>query len=159
MESVMSVRTVAAPPASLALALDFIRLGIAIAAMIRMMATTISNSMSEKPFCLLIQTLLKGICELAIGCSHNCQIILIRQDQYICHVSHGHVLLLPMGIETFFAKAWPDCKEIFRSINDLRFGKQATAIDNQQIGKANIGSAPERTTVRQGKIRSKNSCR
>jgi hypothetical protein len=29
---------------------DFIRLGIAMAAMIRMIATTINSSMSEKPF-------------------------------------------------------------------------------------------------------------
>src|SRR5579871_359637 len=54
MESVIRVRMLAAPPDSLALALDRIRLGIAIAAMIRMMATTISSSISEKPFCLRI---------------------------------------------------------------------------------------------------------
>src|ERR1700722_7887722 len=36
--------------ASLAVAFDLIRLGMAIAAIIRMIATTISNSISEKPF-------------------------------------------------------------------------------------------------------------
>src|SRR6266478_5656747 len=38
------------------------RFGIAIAAMIRMMATTISNSISEKPFCFRIQN-----CPLPLG--------------------------------------------------------------------------------------------
>jgi hypothetical protein len=39
---------------SWAATLDLNKLGIAIAAMMRMMATTISNSISEKPFCLRI---------------------------------------------------------------------------------------------------------
>jgi len=40
---------------SLADILERSRFGIAMAAMIRMIATTISNSISEKPFCLRIQ--------------------------------------------------------------------------------------------------------
>jgi hypothetical protein len=38
---------------SLAAIFERIKFGIAIAAMIRMIATTISNSISENPFCLL----------------------------------------------------------------------------------------------------------
>src|SRR5262249_24043313 len=38
-------------PDSLAAILDLIRLGMAIAAMIRMIATTIKSSIREKPFC------------------------------------------------------------------------------------------------------------
>src|ERR1700733_1334163 len=45
------VRSEAAPDESLAAIRARIKLGIAIAAMIRMMATTISSSISEKPFC------------------------------------------------------------------------------------------------------------
>src|ERR1700722_3194905 len=44
-------RSEAAADESLAAIRARIRLGIAIAAMIRMMATTISSSISEKPFC------------------------------------------------------------------------------------------------------------
>src|SRR5947199_9191897 len=47
------VRSEATAEASFAAILERIRLGIAIAAMIRMIATTISNSINEKPFCLL----------------------------------------------------------------------------------------------------------
>src|SRR5947209_3914994 len=49
------VRVVLAAAALLAEMRDRIRFGIAIAAMIRMIATTISNSISEKPFCLRIE--------------------------------------------------------------------------------------------------------
>src|SRR5580692_6547262 len=45
------VRSEAAPDESLAAIRARIKLGIAIAAMIRMIATTISSSISEKPFC------------------------------------------------------------------------------------------------------------
>ena len=45
------VRTVAAAEDSLAAILARSRLGIAIAAMTRMIATTINNSISENPFC------------------------------------------------------------------------------------------------------------
>src|SRR5713226_9573152 len=47
------VRIEATAEASLAAILERIKLGIAMAAMIKMIATTISNSISEKPFCLL----------------------------------------------------------------------------------------------------------
>src|ERR1700758_5414631 len=47
----MMERSEAAADASLADILARIKLGIAIAAMIRMIATTISSSISEKPFC------------------------------------------------------------------------------------------------------------
>jgi hypothetical protein len=47
------VRIEATAEASLAAILDRIKLGIAIAAMIKIIATTMSNSISEKPFCLL----------------------------------------------------------------------------------------------------------
>src|ERR1039458_6303500 len=47
----MMVCSEAAADESLAAIRARIRLGIAIAAMIRMMATTISSSISEKPFC------------------------------------------------------------------------------------------------------------
>src|ERR1700726_368325 len=50
----MMVRSEAAAEESLAAIRARIKLGIAIAAMIRMMATTISSSISEKPFCLRI---------------------------------------------------------------------------------------------------------
>src|SRR6185312_15080721 len=52
--AVFSVRTVLAAADSLADILDRSRLGMAMAAMIRMIATTISSSMSENPFCLRI---------------------------------------------------------------------------------------------------------
>src|SRR5258708_1169093 len=58
------VRTEATAEASLAAILDRIKLGIAIAAMIKIIATTMSNSMSEKPFCLLrmcIESLLENL--------------------------------------------------------------------------------------------------
>jgi hypothetical protein len=51
---VFSVRTVLAAAASLAAMRDRIRFGMAMAAMIRMMATTISSSINEKPFCFRI---------------------------------------------------------------------------------------------------------
>src|ERR1035437_5099440 len=44
------VRSVSTAAASFAVILDFIKLGMAMAAMIKMMVTTISNSISEKPF-------------------------------------------------------------------------------------------------------------
>src|ERR1700688_1543187 len=47
-------RTDAAAEASLAAMRERIRFGIAIAAMIRMIATTINNSISEKPCCFCI---------------------------------------------------------------------------------------------------------
>src|ERR1019366_4849603 len=52
MEAVFSVRIVATADASLAAILERSKFGIAIAAMIRMIATTINNSINEKPFCL-----------------------------------------------------------------------------------------------------------
>src|SRR5437660_11930734 len=48
------VRMLLAAAESLADIFDRSRLGIAIAAMIRMLATTISSSINEKPFCLRI---------------------------------------------------------------------------------------------------------
>ena len=48
------VRMLCTAEASLAAMRERKRLGIAIAAMIRMIATTISNSISEKPFCFRI---------------------------------------------------------------------------------------------------------
>src|SRR5215475_15133290 len=53
---VFRVRTVLAAADSLAAIRDRRRLGMAMAAMIRMIATTIRSSMSEKPFCLRIFT-------------------------------------------------------------------------------------------------------
>jgi hypothetical protein len=50
------VRTDAAAEESLADMRARMRFGIAMAAMIRMMATTINNSMSEKPFCFRIES-------------------------------------------------------------------------------------------------------
>src|SRR5579863_7562355 len=47
------VRTEPTADASLAAIFERSRFGIAMAAMIRMIATTISNSISEKPFCFL----------------------------------------------------------------------------------------------------------
>src|ERR1051326_3153104 len=55
---VLMVRIVLAAAALLAAIRDRIRFGIAMAAMIRMMATTISSSISEKPFCLRILEIL-----------------------------------------------------------------------------------------------------
>src|SRR5579871_571599 len=49
--AVLTLRTEPTADASLADIRARIRFGIAMAAMIRMMATTISNSISEKPFC------------------------------------------------------------------------------------------------------------
>src|SRR5207248_4975708 len=54
MFAVTSVRTEAAPEDSLAAILARNRFGMAIAAMIRMIATTIKSSINEKPFCLRI---------------------------------------------------------------------------------------------------------
>jgi hypothetical protein len=50
---VLYVRKEATADASLAAILERIKFGIAMAAMIKMIATTISNSINEKPFCLL----------------------------------------------------------------------------------------------------------
>src|SRR6266852_1157055 len=54
MLAVAIVRVAAAAADSLAEILARIKLGIAIAAMIRMIATTINNSINEKPFCFFI---------------------------------------------------------------------------------------------------------
>src|ERR1700675_2138438 len=54
MAAVFMVRMEPTADASLAAMRDRSRLGIAMAAIIKMMATTISNSISEKPFSLLI---------------------------------------------------------------------------------------------------------
>src|SRR5262252_6614356 len=51
--AVFIVRTEPTADASLAAMRERIRLGIAIAAMIKIIATTISNSINEKPFCVL----------------------------------------------------------------------------------------------------------
>jgi fructose-specific phosphotransferase system IIC component len=48
------VRSVAEAEASFAAMRERIRFGIAMAAMIKMIATTISNSISEKPACLFL---------------------------------------------------------------------------------------------------------
>src|SRR6185312_172037 len=57
MLAVTSERTEAAAEDSLAAILARSRFGMAIAAMIKMIATTISNSINEKPFCLRILVL------------------------------------------------------------------------------------------------------
>src|SRR5438270_9772531 len=57
MFAVTSERTEAAAEDSLAEILARSRFGMAIAAMIKMIATTISNSINEKPFCLRILVL------------------------------------------------------------------------------------------------------
>src|SRR5215467_12219914 len=60
------VRIEATAEASLAAIRERSRLGIAIAAMIKMIATTMSNSINEKPFCLLrigIESLLVVKCQ------------------------------------------------------------------------------------------------
>src|SRR5213083_3196377 len=75
------VRSPAAADESLAAILARIRLGIAIAAMIRMIATTISNSISEKPFCFRISFSLSPL-----------KVALDPTNQYHC--------ILP-------ARAWP----------------------------------------------------
>ena len=51
---VLSVRTEPTAEASLAAMRARSKFGIAIAAMIKIIATTISNSISEKPFCFLV---------------------------------------------------------------------------------------------------------
>jgi hypothetical protein len=51
-EDVFMVRSEATAEASFAAIFERIKFGIAIAAMIKMIATTISNSIREKPFCL-----------------------------------------------------------------------------------------------------------
>src|SRR5215472_11370816 len=50
------VRREATAEASLAAMRERIKFGIAMAAMIKMIATTISNSISEKPFCFFISS-------------------------------------------------------------------------------------------------------
>jgi hypothetical protein len=52
--AVLIVRTDPTADASFAAIFDRIKFGIAIAAMIKMIATTINNSISEKPLCFLI---------------------------------------------------------------------------------------------------------
>src|SRR5215471_10691413 len=54
-----------------------IRFGMAIAAMIRMMATTISSSISEKPFCFRISIFPSCFCFLIFDLSRMTQSILI----------------------------------------------------------------------------------
>src|ERR1700735_155099 len=58
MAAVFMVRMDPTAEASFAAIRDRSRLGIAIAAIIRMIATTINNSISEKPFCFLFMFLL-----------------------------------------------------------------------------------------------------
>jgi hypothetical protein len=53
-EALANVRSDAAADDWFAAILARMRFGIAMAAMIKMIATTISNSINEKPFCLLI---------------------------------------------------------------------------------------------------------
>src|SRR5678815_6154219 len=47
------------------------KLGIAIAAMIKMIATTISNSINEKPFCFRISRFLSCVCPLLRAAGHR----------------------------------------------------------------------------------------
>jgi len=64
MNAVVNVRRVATAEASFAAIRERMRFGIAMAAMIKMIATTISSSISEKPFCLLriyVASLLKSV--------------------------------------------------------------------------------------------------
>src|SRR5271169_6456722 len=56
------VRIEATADDSLAAMRERSRLGIAMAAMIRMIATTISSSISEKPLCFLVLRLLDDLC-------------------------------------------------------------------------------------------------
>ena len=53
--AVLMVRTEPTAEDSLAAMRERIKFGIAMAAMIRMIATTISNSISEKPFCFFMR--------------------------------------------------------------------------------------------------------
>src|SRR5271156_2478404 len=72
MEAVFMVRIEPTADASLAAMRERSKFGIAIAAMIKMIATTISNSMSEKPFCLLFILHLLGAA-LRISSANPCR--------------------------------------------------------------------------------------
>jgi hypothetical protein len=61
-DDVLIVRREATAEASFAAIFERIRFGIAIAAMIKMIATTISNSISEKPVCFFRIKMLLGEC-------------------------------------------------------------------------------------------------
>src|SRR5277367_1625181 len=58
---VLTVRIEPTADASLAAIFDLMRFGIAIAAMIRMIATTIKSSIREKPFCFFMHISLRSL--------------------------------------------------------------------------------------------------
>src|SRR5216683_3297613 len=61
------------------------RFGIAIAAMMRMMATTISNSISEKPFCFFIINIVLRTKTYTVP-------DLLKRDMDLIHVPQAHTL-------------------------------------------------------------------
>src|SRR3989338_10077832 len=93
------VRNAPAAEASFAAILDRSKLGTAIAAMIRMIATTIKSSINEKPFCFLITFLSKLKClnqnfpTLGIA-SHGANYrLLLSKYQSNLRESCGHILV------------------------------------------------------------------
>ena len=69
-EEVLMVRIEPTADASLAAIFERSRFGMAIAAMIKMIATTISNSISEKPFC-LFRISFRSLREFVLGLVFN----------------------------------------------------------------------------------------
>jgi len=68
---VLYVRKEATADASLAAILERIKFGIAMAAMIKMIATTISNSINENPFCLIRMQIAPLSFQLQIRCERS----------------------------------------------------------------------------------------
>jgi hypothetical protein len=60
--AVLMLRSELTPEASFAAILERMKFGIAIAAMIKIIATTINNSIREKPFCLFMTSKLLNLC-------------------------------------------------------------------------------------------------
>src|SRR5271155_3034079 len=78
---VFSVRSEPTADDSFAASFDFNRFGIAIAAMIKMIATTISNSISEKPFCFFMRSILLEVFECQSTPYHTARHVPIRKPR------------------------------------------------------------------------------
>src|SRR5260370_42356364 len=113
------VRIEATAEASLADMFERIKLGIAMAAMIKMIATTISNSISEKPFCLpRIGSILLGF-SLDFRCTTDVRITCIAEAIIIAipmeishHNENRHLILFeapppPRNLPPEEGQPWP----------------------------------------------------
>src|SRR5438477_1343648 len=98
MLAVTSVRTEAAAEDSFAAILARSRFGMAIAAMIKMIATTISNSINEKPFCLRMLLFSLVSCFRILGLSDPMPLL----SQFSCHSLNYQSRQFPEALISYY---------------------------------------------------------